>query len=146
MKEKVNLALILRILIGFWFMYTAQIKIMDSMGFANAIRAYDILPSTMTNLPAIIFPWIELTLGVCLVSGLFVTTTAELSMGMVALFTINVIIAIFRGMDIDCGCGSSLIGVERVGWLKVLENSAVIVALYIIKRTKKHAYAIDNTI
>jgi hypothetical protein len=41
---------------------------------------------------------------------------------MLILFTTGVITALFRGLDISCGCFSRDPAVGKIGWMKVLEN------------------------
>ncbi len=41
-------------------------------------------------------------------------------------FTLGVILAIFRNLDIDCGCFGTL-HAQKVGLLKIIENLALII-------------------
>lgn len=136
--------LALRILLGAFLIYSGQAKIGHSAEFAQAIRAYDIIPSSFSMLPAIFFPWIELFCGLFLVSGLFTRSSALLAGSLLVLFTINVLIALLRGLEIDCGCGASISGIERVSWSKILENSILILSLVKINSTKTIFFAVDN--
>jgi hypothetical protein len=44
---------------------------------------------------------------------------------MLSVFTFAVVIAVFRNLDIDCGCFGTM-HVQKVGLLKILENMILI--------------------
>lgn len=134
----------LRLIAGLFFIYAAQTKIVASSEFAQAIRAYDIIPDYLSTLPAIILPWIELYCGVFLVAGFYTRSSAVIVNVLMIVFTLNVLVALLRGLDIDCGCGASMTGINRVSWAKILENSAVIAVLYIISSRDSFFLAFDN--
>jgi len=136
--------LTLRIVLGAFFIYTAQIKIMNPADFAQAIRAYDIIPAGFSTIPALFFPWIEFFCGLFLIVGLFTRSSALIALSLLSIFTINVLIAIIRGLDIDCGCGASIAGIEKVSWSKILENSFLIMLLIKINSAKSLFFAVDN--
>jgi hypothetical protein len=147
MKEFLNnkyLIFILRIATGLFFIYAGQSKIFHTMEFAQAIRAYDIIPDSLSTLPAIFLPWIELYCGIFLIAGFYTRSSAVVAAGLLIIFTLNVLIALLRGLDIDCGCGASVSGVERVSWIKIIENSIVILILYFISSRKSFFLAFDN--
>ncbi len=136
--------LALRLLSGIFFIYTAQSKIMYSAEFAEAIRAYDIIPASYSLIPAIFFPWIEFLCGLLLLSGLYIRSSALLAISLMAIFTMNVLIALLRGLDIDCGCGASIAGITKVSWLKIIENLIIIIILVKIYFSKAIFFALDN--
>jgi uncharacterized membrane protein YphA (DoxX/SURF4 family) len=138
------LLLILRVAFGAFFIYAAQSKILNTAEFARAIRAYDIIPDSLSTIPAIFFPWIEMICGICLVAGIFTQSSAVISAGLLTVFTINVFIALFRGLEIDCGCGASVTGIDKVSWLKILENIVLIVILVFISTKESFKFAISN--
>lgn len=136
--------LILRIGAGLFLIYAAQSKIFNMAQFAQAIRAYEIIPDSLSTIPAIIIPWIELYCGLLLIAGFYTRSSAAISASLMLIFTINVLIALLRGLDIDCGCGASLSGVERVSWTKIIENIAVIAILIFINTRESLFLAFDN--
>ncbi len=138
------LILILRLLLGGFLIYTAQAKIMHPTEFAQAIRSYEIIPDSMSMLPAIFFPWIEFFCGLFLILGLFTRSSAVLATSLLILFTLNVLIALLRGLEIDCGCGASIAGIEKVSWQKIVENSVLILFFINIIFSKSYEFALDN--
>ena len=147
MKEFFNnryFIFVIRLITGLFFIYAAQSKIVNAEEFAQAIRAYDIIPDFLSALPAIILPWMELYCGIFLLAGLYTRSSAAIAGVLMVLFTLNVLIALLRGLEIDCGCGASVTGIENVSWIKIIENSFIIFLLFLISSRDSHFLAFDN--
>jgi putative oxidoreductase len=115
------LALVLRVYIGYIFIYASMSKIMDPAVFAENIAAYRVMPYWGLNLVAIILPWVELICGFFLIAGMRTRATALILAGLMFMFTVFVIINVFRGSPITCGCFDN-VG-EPIGWAKVAKNT-----------------------
>ncbi len=113
--------LVVRVYLGSIFIYASMSKIMDPAVFAENIAAYRIVPYWGLNLTAIILPWLELVCGFLLIIGLRTRATALILAGLLIIFTVFVMINIFRGSDINCGCLDN-VG-EPIGWAKVAQNT-----------------------
>lgn len=124
------LALVIRLYIGSIFIYASMSKITDPAVFAENIAAYRIMPYWGLNLTAIILPWLELICGFLLIIGLRTRATALILGGLLSVFTVFVIINIFRGSDISCGCFDE-VG-EPIGWAKVAQNTTWFIMTIII--------------
>ncbi len=93
--------------LGALFIGACLHKIADPRAFALDIATYDILPLALVNLVAVTLPWVELGAGGMLLTGWRVRAAALLVAGMMAAFTLAVIIALARGLDMSCGCFAS---------------------------------------
>lgn len=124
------LALLLRLYVGSIFIYASLSKITDPAIFAENIAAYQIIPYWGINLVAVILPWLELICGFFLIIGMRTRATAFLSSGLLFMFTLFVIINIFRGLSINCGCFDN-VG-EPIGWAKVVQNTIWFIMTIII--------------
>ncbi len=63
------IGLVCRLVVGGLFIYAAQSKIIDPMKFVQEVRAYELAPLIVTNLIAIILPWLELIAGASTISS-----------------------------------------------------------------------------
>ena len=124
---------IIRLFLGFIFIYAAITKISDAEEFSQAIYNYKLLPLSFVNILAIILQWIELCSGILLIFGILVKENSAIIFGLLIIFIIAVTISLFRGLDISCGCFGTVEG-SRVGLLKILENiGLLILAILLIK-------------
>jgi uncharacterized membrane protein YphA (DoxX/SURF4 family) len=97
----------LRLLLGAVFVVASYDKILHPQAFAQAIYNYQILPDGLVNLAALILPWLELLLGLCLVAGFWLPGATVLSTGLLAVFSGALVFNLIRGLDVHCGCFST---------------------------------------
>lgn len=122
--------LVCRIVLGFVFIYAGIGKIVEPNVFAKEIMNYRLLPEIIAKATAITLPWFELFIGFLLLFGVRTKTASILSSGLLIIFTLSVLSAIIRGLNINCGCFSQHI--EYVGWKKIVENLALIlISIYL---------------
>jgi len=114
-----------QILIGLLFAAAALAKLGDLHSFAEQVHNFRILPLALENLAAMVLPWIELITALALVFGVRARSGGAVAALLMALFTASVLIAMARGLDIECGCFGTA-DATRVGLLKVLENGAML--------------------
>jgi len=127
------IVLISRLLIGGILIYASVNKISDPGGFARAIDNYHLIPFGIENSMAIVLPWVELIVGICLIFGIFIDGAAFLVMVMMIVFIVAITFAILSGYNIECGCG--LKPGELVGIQKLIEDlTYLILAWMILKR------------
>jgi putative oxidoreductase len=98
--------IIIRIIIGATFIYASVGKLFHPADFAKAILRYELLPLGLVNIQAIIMPWIEFTVGILLIAGIFKKGTSMLASISLVVFLFALISAYVRGLDISCGCFS----------------------------------------
>jgi putative oxidoreductase len=105
----------------------------DLSSFAQSIENYRILPIYLVNIVAIIVPWLEVIAGAFLLLGIYIKENSVIILLLLSIFTLGVLSAILRNLDIDCGCQGTSSG-QKVGLLKILENiSLLVVAILSIK-------------
>jgi uncharacterized membrane protein YphA (DoxX/SURF4 family) len=97
----------LRLALGLLFLYASLDKIAHPQDFAVVIRDYRILPPALSNLPAILFPWLELFVGIALIIGVWKDGALLLANLLLLVFWSILIFNYARGLDISCGCFSS---------------------------------------
>ena len=134
MKINPFIILLIRFLLGLVFVYASYDKILDPGKFARDISNYHIVPFGLENTIAIILPWLELIIGLCIIFGIYINAGVLISAGLLILFDLLILQAIIRGFNIECGCG--LKEGEMVGWPKIVENIIFLCASYIIYKSK----------
>ncbi|MFC1565360.1 DoxX family protein [Candidatus Neomarinimicrobiota bacterium] len=140
-KMKNGLSIVIltaRMLIGGILIYSSFEKFIDPSGFADAINNYHIIPFGLENSFAIILPWIELIIGICLILGVFIDGAAVIVIIIMVVFIIAITYAIISGYNIECGCG--LKPGEMVGIQKIIEDSTYLILALIILKRPKHRF------
>ena len=104
--RSLNLPLISRIILGIVFIYASYHKILDPEAFSKNIHNYHTTDNLVwvENLVALILPWLELIVGVFLIFGVFLEGATSITIGMLIFFIIILSQAVFRGIDVHCGC------------------------------------------
>jgi uncharacterized membrane protein YphA (DoxX/SURF4 family) len=82
-------------------------KVGDPAGFAQSIYNYRMVPEVLLNLMGVLMPWLELVAGILIITGPLVRGSAFMIGFMLLVFIIAISAALFRGLDISCGCFST---------------------------------------
>ncbi len=114
--------LTVRWLIGMIFVYASFHKIADPSGFAKIIYGYGLFPNISVNLIAIVVPFIELTAGMALITGVYPKSAALIISGLVFSFIIAVSVNLIRGHEFDCGCFSGKSATPESAWISLIRN------------------------
>lgn len=97
--------LALRLLLACVFLYAAYTKLRQPwLVFAMSIDAYGLLPEWGVLTAARAIPWLELAIGILLLSGAglrFISLSAAILLGV---FFSIMLLSYGKGMGIDCGC------------------------------------------
>ena len=136
------LALIFRLALGGVFIFAAMPKIVSPENFATAISNYRMLPNAWLNLMAITLPWIELLAGALLVAGVWVRASAWTVTGMCLMFLVAIASAVWRGLNIDCGCFGTVAG-RRFGLTSLAFDAALLaMAVWLSWRERDSGFCI----
>jgi putative oxidoreductase len=133
-----GILILLRVLLGGAFVVAAAGKIADPDSFATSILHYKIITGTPALAIATVLPWMELLVGLGLLTGLFLRGNALLAAVLMGVFTILVASVLVRGLDISCGCFTQDPSAVKIGWWKLLENIGWLAAaiVLIVRRSR----------
>ena len=79
-------------------------KLLDPPGFAQVLFHYQLFPEAVRHALALGVPWLELWMGLALITGRGRTGAARLALGLMLAFATAIGINLLRGHAIDCGC------------------------------------------
>jgi len=94
----------LRLILGVVLLAAAPHKILNPEAFALAVARYDILPVWAVSPLALVLPWLEVVLGCLLVTDVLMGPALWLANGLFTAFAAALALAMFRGLDVGCGC------------------------------------------
>ena len=123
-SQRSVIALLCRVILGIVLIYASIDKIVHPAEFAKAIGNYNVLPFGLENLLGIVLPVLELLVGICLVLGIMIDGSAIIAGGMMVVFIIAISQALYRGIDINCGCFKVTVenGGHQVGIRRIIED------------------------
>ena len=98
------ITLVARLILGGVLLVAGGLKVGNLQKSAMAVRAYELLPTAIANFLGYVLPWIEIGLGLLLISGVAVSISGLFGAIIMFAFIIAIAQAWARGLSIDCGC------------------------------------------
>jgi hypothetical protein len=117
--------LVVRLGLGFMFIVSSVPKIRQPYMLLGSVYGYELVGPKIGVLVAMVLPWVELFAGICLIGSVFVGGALLASLGMGVLFTFVLSSALWRQLDISCGCFSSSAG--KISYLTLIR--AIVITL-----------------
>jgi uncharacterized membrane protein YphA (DoxX/SURF4 family) len=115
-----------RLALSALFIMSSIPKIKDKAYFTGVVSNYRILPSVVAKLFGVIFPYLELLIGLLLLLGLFTNEVLLISYLCILVFTVAMLINLLRGRkQIDCGCFGPKLS-QKIGPIGILRNIILI--------------------
>ena len=147
----IRLEWVCRLALAGVFLYAALPKMMEPTEFAKAITNYKvsfpIIGQSYVYLVAIFMPSLEAVVAIGLLINWYKRASSVVAMAMMALFTVLILQAVLRGLNIDCGCfgttEAAQIKANIVGWQKIAEDIGWLAAaafVYYRSRVRKPQY------
>ena len=134
------LVMVCRIFLGFMFIYASLDKIAHPEEFAKQIGYYKALPFGLENVLAIVLPWTELIVGICLIAGLLVDGATLLSIIMMLVFILAISQAMLRGIDITCGCFKVSADSDKLGLDTIIRDIVFLVMSFIVLNRQERKF------
>lgn len=125
------LTLICRLVLGGVLIAAGVLKIGNLQKSAMAVRAYELLPISLANFLGYSLPWVEIGIGLLLVTGALVRIAGLVGAVTMLAFIIAISQAWARGLSIDCGCfgGGGTIDPSQTKYLSEIIRDIGLMAL-----------------
>lgn len=126
--------MLLRLIVGGFFLYASFSKLMNQEEFSRAIYNYK-LPyfDSLINISAIVIPSMEFFTGLFLILGIFKRGSSLIISVLLIVFIILLTQAYIRGLDISCGCFSlETIGQKSDILQRIIEDILLLIASILI--------------
>ena len=112
------LHLLLRVILGAFFVYASIDKIASPAAFAKIVYQWQVVGPMPSNLVAVMLPWIELVAGLLLVAGVWRREAAAVIGLLLIVFLVAAASVMARGIDVEnCGCVSVAKAESTSSWL-----------------------------
>ena len=109
--------------LGGLFIWSSMHKLLDIKNFFFMVENYELTRGVSSMVVAIFVPALEIVLGLGLIIPFVRRESFLMLIALVMIFTLAIVIAWARGLDIDCGCFNlKILGSGRVGYQKILSN------------------------
>lgn len=123
-KEKITslmptITKLLRFGLGIMFLTSSVPKIRQPYDFLSSVYNYELVGPKLGVLVAMVLPWAELLVGICLIGGIFVSGALLVSIAMGAIFSFAVASALQRELNISCGCFSAS-STEQISYVTLI--------------------------
>jgi uncharacterized membrane protein YphA (DoxX/SURF4 family) len=136
--------LLARVILGVLFIVASIDKVSDPAAFAVSVESYKLLSHNAALVVATVLPWMELICGVLLVLGVLHRGAGLLLFGLLVVFTVAVVSALVRGLDISCGCFTQDPNAAKIGWQKIVENLGLIGLSLLVTLSQSSWLSIEN--
>jgi hypothetical protein len=120
MNKLENFMPVLTVPLGLIMLVAAWPKIVLPYEFLSDLYAYQLAGRELGVLAAMILPWMELCVGLCLLLNIFRSGALLAAVALASSFVVAQGWVLYHGLQISCGCfgGAS----EMVGWFSFLRT------------------------
>lgn len=132
------LRLLIRLLLGAFFIGTAVLKLLSIDNFEIYIYSFGLFSYTWTTFFSRLLIFIELLIGIGLILKIYFKQIWWLTMLMMVGFTLFLVYAAIFRNDSNCHCFGDLIELNPIQ--SILKNIIIIALLMVIRKEKSHDY------
>ena len=138
--------LIARLLLAGVFILAGLPKLQDPVAFAASIEGYRVISGGLTMWAAVILPWLELIIGIGLLTPWLRRASACMIIYLLSLFITLHASAWARGLDIECGCFGESAGDPGYQWLILRNLALLLITIFIMRHSSGNKKAPENSI
>lgn len=141
--------LLARLVTGGVWIVAGGLKITEPDASIAAVRAYQLLPSSLAETVGLVLPGVELVIGLALVLGILTRGAAVLSSLLFVAFIVGIASVWARGIEIDCGCfgggGSDPGAASSYPW-EIARDAALLAASLLVVYVGGTRLALDSVL
>lgn len=123
---------ILRIIFGSVFIFSSVIKLFDLNNFRTAITMFSLVPDSFIPTISILIVVLELMVGIFIVLNIKIAFFSKISILIISFFTAVIVLKLFEGADISCGCFGDL-SKDKIDGFTILRNVILLICAFIIE-------------
>lgn len=141
---KIILHWLCRIALAAVFIYSGYIKVQATLQFAVAITGYKLIPDRFIFPIATYFPWVEIALGVLILTGWKIRWSSLAASALMLFFIVLLSVTLARGIETNCGCFG--FG-DRITWKTIVRDGSLLIpALFLVveSRLRTHIKALQQ--
>lgn len=139
--------LLARLVTGGVWIVAGALKVTDPAASIAAVRAYQLLPSSVADAVGLTLPALELVVGLALVLGVLARGAGVVSALLFVAFIIGIASVWARGIEIDCGCfgggGAKADAASSYPW-EIARDVALLAASAYVALLPRTRLALDN--
>ncbi len=139
--------LLARLVTGGVWIVAGALKVTDPAASIAAVRAYQLLPSSVAEAVGLTLPALELVVGLALVLGVLTRGAGVVSALLFVAFIIGIASVWARGIEIDCGCfgggGAKADAASSYPW-EIARDVALLAASAYVALLPRTRLALDN--
>ena len=137
---------LLRFVLGLAFIVSSIDKIINPAKFLEIINNYNMIPTFITPVVAIVLPWIEFICGLFLLLGILLNSAAVLIIFLLIGFIFGISVNIYRGADIECGCFGLLFKGDSIGLHTIIRDLIMMFFAVVLIILNKNIWTIEKLI
>lgn len=118
---------VMRLGLGCVFLWSSLPKLRQPYDFLSNVYEYELVGRNLGLAVTMVFPWMELVLGICLLGGILVTGALLGATVLTAIFTFAQASAMYRRLEISCGCFSQT-GTDIVSYATLMRSTVLVAA------------------
>ncbi|TNM37512.1 DoxX family membrane protein [Nocardioides albidus] len=141
------LGLAARLVAGVVWIVAGGLKVAEPEASVNAVRAYQLLPSSLAEPVGLALPAVELVVGLALVLGVLARGAAVVSALLFGAFIVGIASVWARGIEIDCGCfggGGAKAGAASAYPWEIARDAALLAASLLVASLRRTPLALDS--
>ena len=119
-------------MIGLLWIYSGSIHLYNPFAFYESIEGYQFGLPVVSTVVASYLPWLQITLGVCLVSGVLLWVARIASLALLQALAFVQIFVYIRGIETSCGCFGDFSSTISISSIMIAEGLVTISLLQLV--------------